>query len=104
MARRRWSRRNGPENFDPELAEEIFTSRIGVVDQVQVNEEVQAVRDCVADLPSELQQILRLLYVEGRTKRGISAAMSIPEATVRLRLKGAYAALQRCLKAKGFST
>ncbi len=103
VARRQWSRRNGPENFDPELAEEIFTSGIGVVDQVQVNEEVRAVQDCVAALPSELQRIIRLLYVEGRTSRGIAAAMSMPEATVRLRLKGAYGALQRCLKAKGFS-
>ena len=103
VARRQWSRRNGPENFDPELAEEIFTSGIGVVDQVQVNEEIQAVQDCLAALPEGLQQIIRLLYVEGRTTRGIAAAMSMPEATVRLKLRGAHGMLQRCLKTKGFS-
>ena len=103
VARRQWSRRNGPENFDPELAEDIFTSGIGVVDQAQANEEIRGVQDCVAALPSELQQIIRLLYVEGRTIRGIAAVMSMPESTVRLRLTGAHGRLQRCLKAKGFS-
>ena len=103
VARRQWSRRNGPENFDPELAEEIFTSGIRVVDEAQVNEEIHAVQDCLAVLPSELQQIVRLLYVEGRTSRGIAAAMSMPEATVRLRLRGAHGMLERCLKTKGFS-
>ncbi len=103
VARRQWSRRHGPDNFDPELAEDIFTSGIGVVDEAQANEEIRAVQDCLAALPNELQEIVRLRYVEGRTTRGIAELMAMPEATVRLRLTGAHGMLQRCLKGKGLS-
>lgn len=103
VARRHWSRRKQPEHFDPDLAEDIFACPGGrAEDLAMANEQCQAVRDCVESLPAELQQMVRLRYVEGRTTRGVGRALDMPEATVRLRLSGAHGMLRRCLREKGF--
>ncbi|MBS3734875.1 MAG: sigma-70 family RNA polymerase sigma factor [Phycisphaerae bacterium] len=101
VARRHFARRPAPANFDPELAEVMLESTDNPAPAAEAAEEIAAVRDCVGQLPDELGRVIRLRYVEGRTTRGVSAAMTMPEATVRLRLGEARAALERCLREKG---
>ncbi len=102
VARKSWSRRKAPENFDPELAEEMFAGSGNPGLDSAAREEVAAVRRCVDSLPGELARIVRLRYVDARTTRGIAAEINLPESTVRLRLTEASAALRQCLKEKGF--
>ena len=102
VARKHLSRRAEPEDFDPALAEEMFAGGENPGAGAAAREEFEAVRACVAALPAELGQIVRLRYVEGRTTRGITAVTLLPEATVRLRLKQAMELLAQCLKDKGF--
>ena len=101
VARKRWRRRPEPENFDPELAEEVFATCDNPGQTPEAREEVEAVRRCVETLPADLVRIIRLRYVQGRTTRGIAAATDMAEATVRLRLKEAMTLLERCLGEKG---
>lgn len=101
VARRRWSHRTQGELFDPALAESLLVAPLNPADTPQVREEMQGVRDCIAELPDELERVVRLRYVEGRTTRGIASAMDIPEATVRLRLEQGRKRIADCLRAKG---
>jgi RNA polymerase sigma factor (sigma-70 family) len=102
VIRRAWSRRSSNDQFDPELADEMFAAPECPAAAPEAREEVEAVRQCVASLPPELAGIVRLRYIEGRTTRGIADFIGIPEATVRLRLKEAHGLLEACLKGKGF--
>lgn len=100
VARRLWQqRREG--NFDPDLADEMFASGLDPAADAAAREEIDAVRECVADLPEDLSRIVHLRYVEGRTTRGIAAAVNVPEATVRSRLDQARASIRRCLQSRG---
>jgi len=101
IARKYWSRPEGPVDFDPELAEEMFTAPVDALESPEVREEVDSVRQCVSGLPAELARVVRLRYVAAGTTRGIATATGLPEATVRLRLKEAMGLLERCLKSKG---
>jgi RNA polymerase sigma-70 factor (ECF subfamily) len=101
VARRRFARRRDPQDFDPQLAEDTLAATENPAETAAGREEVDAVRDCVAELPEELGRLVRLRYVEARTTRGVSRAAGLPEATVRLRLGEARAAIRRCLKSKG---
>ena len=71
-------------------------------DALAAAEEIRAVGKCVADLPAELANLVRLRYVDALTTRGIAQAAKMPEATVRSRLAEAVKALEKCLKSKGF--
>lgn len=101
VARKYWSRPEGPIDFDPELAEEMFTAPADAMEDPEVREEVDSVRQCVSDLPEDLARVVHLRYVAAGTTRGIATATGLPEATVRLRLKEAMGLLERCLKSKG---
>jgi len=101
VARRHWARRKQPEHFDPDLAEQIFAAPRDASQSPEALEETQAVRECVEQLPPELGRVIRMRYVEGRSTRGIAAAMDMPEATVRLRLKQARERVAACLRANG---
>ncbi len=101
VARRHWNRRADARDFDPDLAERTLAAADNPHADAARREQADAVRDCVGRLPDELARIVRLRYVEARTTRGVAAAAGIPEATVRLRLAEARAALARCLKGKG---
>jgi RNA polymerase sigma-70 factor (ECF subfamily) len=101
VARKRWGRRAEPGNFDPELAEETLGRPDDPHARAQRQEEIDAVRECVARLPEPLGRIVRLRYVEGRSTRGVAAETGIPEATVRSRLAEAHERIERCLAAKG---
>jgi len=100
-ARRRWSSRPAPENFDPELAEEVLAAPGNPGETPEAREETAAVRSCVGELSAELQLVIRLRYVEGQTTRGIAAATKLPEATVRLRIEDARRRIEKCLRGKG---
>ena len=102
VARKQWSRRVQPENFDPELAEDMLVGTDDPLAAAESNEELDAVRLCVEQLPTELRQIIRLRYVDGMTTRGIGEAVRMPESTARLRLDEAREAVERCLRGKGF--
>ncbi len=102
VARKYWSRRKQPENFDPELAEEMFSEMDNPGLDPVAAEEITAVRRCVDSLPGDLARIVRLRYVDARTTRGIAAEINLPESTVRLRLTEASDMLRKCLKDKGF--
>ncbi|HUS47112.1 MAG TPA: RNA polymerase sigma factor [Phycisphaerae bacterium] len=101
VARRYWNRRGDARDFDPELAEQTLAAEDNPHLTAQASEENDAVTDCVADLTEELARIVHMRYAEARTTRGIARATGMPEATVRLRLSEAIAALERCLKSKG---
>lgn len=101
VTRKQWSRRAGGEAFDPELAAEMFPATDDPGASAGTAEEVDAVRQCVHGLPEDLERIVRLRYVEGRTTRGIAKAVDMPEATVRSRLDQARAMIRRCLEGKG---
>jgi len=101
VARKRWRRRREPECFDPELADEMFAAEDNPGGSPEVREQLAALRECIGRLPSKLGLIVHLRYVDGRTTRGIAAALGMPEATVRLRLGEAVAALQREMGARG---
>ena len=102
VARRAWSRRPAPQDFDPLLAEETLADPgDNPGDDSAAREEAAAVRRAVAELPPELGEIVRLRYVESRTTRGIAAATGLPESTVRLRLDEARGRLAQWLRARG---
>ncbi len=101
IARKQWSRRVQPENFDPEMAEEVLAGADNPAATSQANEELDGVRHCVEKLPEELRHIIYLRYVDGMTTRGIGETIKMPEATVRLRLDEAKSAIEQCLRGKG---
>ncbi len=101
VARRQWSRRAQPDDFDPDLADEMFSAPYDRDRDAAHREELDAVRGCIAKLPLELRNLVELRYVQALTTRALSARLSIPEATVRLRLKEAQALLAGCLRSRG---
>ena len=102
VARKYWSRRKAPENFDPELAEEIFADTSNPGPDPGEAEELAAVEQCVDSLPADMGRIVRMRYIKAMTTRGISTELKVPEATIRLRLKESQDALRKCLNSKGF--
>ncbi|MFW5839163.1 MAG: RNA polymerase sigma factor [Planctomycetota bacterium] len=101
VARRKWSSRAEARSLDPELAEEMLSGGTNPRAAAARQEEIQAVRDCIHRLDESLQQVVRLRYVDALTTRAIGQELSMPEATVRLRLQEAQGHIQRCLQAKG---
>ena len=101
IARKYWAKPSGPVDFDPQLADEMFTAPAEALESAQVREEIVAVADCVSGLPEDLAKIVRLRYMAAGTTRGIAMAIDVPESTVRLRLKEALGLLESCLKSKG---
>lgn len=101
VARKRWDKRSQPDNFDPELAEEMFASTDNPGTPAELQEELDALSMCIEALPVELARVVHLRYVQGRTTRGVASEMTISEFTVRSRLKEAEVMLEQCLRAKG---
>lgn len=100
-ARKRWSARQSPENFDPELAEDVLAAPDDTRGSAELREEIDAVRQCIAALPDDLRRVISLRYVEGLTTRGIAAEVDLAEATVRLRIDDARRRIEQCLRGKG---
>ncbi len=102
VARRQWKRRTTPENFDPQLAEEMFASEEDPSHTPETREAMQSLDDCIAAVPDELARFVKMRYVDGLTTRGIATIVEMPEATVRLRLAEAIRKIEQCMKTKGF--
>ncbi|MCD4824848.1 MAG: RNA polymerase sigma factor [Phycisphaerae bacterium] len=100
VARRQWQRRQ-QEQFDPQLADEMFAAGDEQVEMSASREEQDALRDCISRLGEDMRRIVHLRYVEGLTTRGISQKVDMAEATVRLRLSTAASLLTTCLREKG---
>lgn len=100
-ARKRWSARKRPENFDPELAEDVLAGTDDPHGSAELREEIAAVRLCVAALPDDLRRVVSLRYIDGLTTRGIAAEVRLAEATVRLRIEEARRRIEQCLRGKG---
>jgi len=101
VARKHWKRTPAPDNFDPELAQEMFAAPASGAQSPEHREEIQAVSDCVGRLEEQLGALVRMRYVRGMTTRGIASEIDIPESTVRSRLAEALDRLEKCLKGKG---
>lgn len=103
VARRNWPRRRGAENFDPQLAEDVFASAIiGTNESDDTRNETSTIDGCVQALPDELRRIIHLRYIQGHTVCGIAQAADIAESAVNLKLAEAHEMLKQCLKEKGF--
>ncbi len=100
VARRHWARRSRGELFDLEMIEDVVAGpqAPGAAEA----EEMEALRDCISNLPPQYRRLIELRYVDGLTTRAIAAAASVPEATTRSRLAEAKEMLMRCLSGKGF--
>ncbi len=99
VARRHWARRSQGELFDLEMIEDVL-----VVPQqadLAAREEMDAMRDCIQNLPPQYRRLVELRYVDGLTTRAIATAAAVPEATTRARLAEAKEMLLRCLRGKG---
>jgi RNA polymerase sigma-70 factor (ECF subfamily) len=101
LARNRWAGRAQPDSFDPDLAEVMLLDEHNPSVPAERREQLSALDDCVAQLPTMLAVLVRLRYVEGKTTRAMSDATGMPESTVRKRLDEARSALARCLEQKG---
>ncbi|RPI63165.1 MAG: sigma-70 family RNA polymerase sigma factor, partial [Planctomycetaceae bacterium] len=101
VTRRKWQQRRPDESLDPELAEDTLSAADDPAAAPDSREEAAALRLCLEALPAELAGLVRLRYVDGLTTRALGERTAIPEATVRLRMSEAKAALMRCLKLKG---
>lgn len=102
VVRKRWRRKTAsPMDFDPHLAEQTLIGADDVAGEAESAETVEALEDCIARLPADLQRLIRLRYVDGRTTRGLAEATTSPEATVRLHLTSARDQLRGCLESKG---
>lgn len=101
VARRKWSQRKHGDNYDPELAEEMFAGPGNPHLTAEKREELAAVNRCVSELPDELGKLVEMRYVQGLTTRAIAAQSQLPEATVRMKLDQARGQVARCLRTKG---
>ncbi len=101
VTRKRWSARKRPEDFDPELAEDVLADTDNPGSSAELREEIDAVRHCVEFLSADLRFVISLRYVDGMTTRGIAAETGLAEATVRLRIEEARRRIEKCLRAKG---
>lgn len=100
VARRYWSKRKGPEDFDPHLAMQMFAAPDG--ESAADREERNALQQAIKELDGEHAAIVRMRYVDGLTTRAIGERVGMPEATVRLRLGEAKSKLAVCMKRMGF--
>lgn len=101
LARNRWAGRAQPDSFDPELAEAMLLDEHNPAEPAEHREQMDALDECVTQLPTMLAVLIRLRYVEGKTTRAMSDATGMPESTVRKRLDEARSALALCLERKG---
>jgi RNA polymerase sigma-70 factor (ECF subfamily) len=100
VARRQWSKRKQPENFDPQLAMQMFAAP--PEESPAEIEQRNALRQAIRRLDDEHARVVRLRYVEGLTTRAIGERLDMPESTVRLRLGEARSRLAVEIKSMGF--
>ncbi len=76
---------------------EVFESR----ENLEQDERIAAVRDCVDRLADEHRAIVQLVYQESRGLRAVADFLALSEENAKKRLQRARAAVARCLQSKG---
>ncbi|GMU32565.1 MAG: sigma-70 family RNA polymerase sigma factor [Planctomycetia bacterium] len=79
-------------------------TRLDMVTPAQLADEAETLaglNDCIGKLPPDEARLVRLRFFDNKTLREISAALGVPESTLReTRLPGVMDALRRCLGKK----
>ena len=93
-------RAEDPRLIEPAAAAEDVAQT--VVEQVGMPEERRAVREALAELPDEQQQVIELMYFGGMSQSKIAEALELPLGTVKSRtllgmrrLRGALGGMER---------
>lgn len=71
---------------------------INLENEIEMHAIRQLLRNAIADLPKEQQEIIKLMYFEGKTQKEIAASLNIPLGTVKSRVKLAMTKLRRKIK------
>ncbi len=98
---RRKSRRLTP--IDPAFAEaiEVAGSRFEQAEGLTFDERLASLRECLEHLSPDQDEIVRMVYREGRALRDVAQVQGLNEETIKKRLQRLRGALADCLLAKG---
>lgn len=81
-----------------ELNEEIIAEDIPVETQVVLQENLEALRECLKALPERQRDILLLYYARDENLKGISEKMDISHANARMIKTRGLRSLEKCMK------
>lgn len=76
----------------------LVDDNINLENEIEMHAIRQLLRNAIADLPKEQQEIIKLMYFEGKTQKEIAASLNIPLGTVKSRVKLAMTKLRRKIK------
>ena len=85
--------RRGSEDDGGTLSETLVSANIEPSAQFEANEQHEAVRKAVAELPEQYQQVVLLVYFQGMKYREAAEVLGIPVGTVKSRLHSAITKL-----------
>lgn len=102
LANRHWKKHAPDMNFDTQLAQEVFACDDRPDQDLDQQEEMTALDDCIALLPDEMATLIRMRYIQSYTTRGMAITLGLAESTIRARLKLAIDHLHHCMNDKGF--
>lgn len=80
-----------------ELDETLISDIAGPLDDTLRSEQLQALSDCLDELPEDRRQMILLAYLQGYTREEIGMQFSRPVPTVKTILRRSLAALKGCL-------
>ncbi|MFW5882682.1 MAG: RNA polymerase sigma factor [Planctomycetota bacterium] len=83
------------------LQDVVARQQLGALEDEGVNEEAQALRECLHGLDPEVRRLLDMRYRDGQPVAGIARGTRRTEAAIAGVLRRARAALRRCLRRKG---
>ena len=76
----------------------LVDDNINLENEIEIHAIRQLLKNAIADLPKEQQEIIKLMYFEGKTQKEIAASLNIPLGTVKSRVKLAMTKLRRKIK------
>lgn len=76
----------------------LVDDNINLENEIEMHATRQLLKNAIADLPKEQQEIIKLMYFEGKTQKEIAASLNIPLGTVKSRVKLAMTKLRRKIK------
>jgi len=76
----------------------LVDDNINLENEVEMHATRQLLKNAIADLPKEQQEIIKLIYFEGKTQKEIAASLNVPLGTVKSRVKLAMTKLRRKIK------
>lgn len=76
----------------------LVDDNINLENEIEMHAIRQLLKNAIADLPKEQQEIIKLMYFEGKTQKEIAASLNIPLGTVKSRVKLAMTKLRRKIK------